>query len=130
MPRNTARKAARQFIDLSIAAPEVIAHRMVRMASAGGVLNGADRQELSRMSLEKWEAVWLAWVAMGTAGAAFWMRMATSWSPWPATAHPMSSHHTLEGLLGQITTAGLAPYVRMAKANRRRLRRRVTSSPQ
>ena len=127
MRRNTTRQVARQLTDLSVVAPEVISTRLARLAS-GGLSTAADRRELSRMSLEKWEAAWLAWVAMGTAGAAFWMRVATSWSPWALTPPPMPSHHAFERLLGQLTTAGLAPYVRMAKANRRRLGRNLPSS--
>ncbi len=127
MRQNTTRQVARQLTDLSVVAPEVISHRLARLAS-GGLRSAADRRELSRMSLEKWEAAWLAWVAMGTAGATFWIRMATSFSPWTVTTPPMPSHQTFERLLGQVTTAGLAPYVRMAKANRRRLGRNLPSS--
>lgn len=128
MRRRTASHVARQLTDLSIVAPEVIARRVALIASAGGVLTANDHRELSRMSLEKWEAAWLAWVAIGTVGLTLWIRVATSWTTWLPAANQTPTLKGYERVLGQLVTAGLTPYVRIAKANRRRLAPKVTST--
>ena len=44
---------ARQATDLAVAAPQVVAHRLTRMAMAGANPSARDRREFTRMVSEK-----------------------------------------------------------------------------
>ncbi|MGH8479156.1 MAG: hypothetical protein ACREXK_06205 [Gammaproteobacteria bacterium] len=45
-----------QMWEIAVAAPEVVAHRTARMAKSGPTRSSADRNELKRMTQEKFEA--------------------------------------------------------------------------
>ena len=47
------RGSASQLVDLGIAAPQVVAHRLARMAAAGTTPSARDRREFTGMVLEK-----------------------------------------------------------------------------
>ena len=115
--RRKSRSLAAQTVELGIAAPQVIAHRMTRM----------DPAEFQRMGLEKFAAAGEAWSAM--AAQAFLenqkiaMRfMQSIWFPWMRPANKSLSRQ-----VNQATTAilgkGLAPVRRRAVANAKRLGR-------
>ena len=70
--RRRTKSLAAQTFELGMAAPQVIAHRMARMAAAGTPLSARDRAEFQRMSIEKLAAVNEAWTAI--AGQAFYRK--------------------------------------------------------
>lgn len=129
MPRrrpHPAQSLALKSAELSLAAPQVIAHRIGRMAMAGPVLSERDRREFQLMGTEKVTAFTQSWNAMVwqtiQAQQAMALSLASSmWNPW--TAGP-----SLSGALGQwqnatigVLSKGLAPVHRKATANARRL---------
>lgn len=126
------RKAAsvmRQTTDLAVAAPQVIAHRMARMAAAGPLPSVRDQKEFTKMVQEKQVAFSQAWLAMGmqamVAGPALAMAMARVWAtPWQHgsvwnTALATQWQSAALGVWGK----GLAPVRAAAVANARRLSR-------
>ncbi len=52
----TGRQPWMQMWEIAVAAPEVVAHRTARMAKSGPTRSSADRNELKRMTQEKFEA--------------------------------------------------------------------------
>ncbi|MBL0420089.1 hypothetical protein JI739_06980 [Ramlibacter sp. AW1] len=110
----------KQCTALAVAAPQVVAHRVSRMALAGPVLSNRDRREFQRMFTEKSSAFVESWMAM-------WMEWArTSWTmaagaftggPWTAArwAENMSAASVA------VAARGLAPVHRRATANSKRL---------
>ena len=55
---------ARQAAELAVAVPQVIAHRLTRLARAGPAPSVRDRQEFQRMGAEKAAALAQSWNAM------------------------------------------------------------------
>lgn len=116
MPRRSRSAAplARQAGELAFAVPQVVAHRLTRMALAGPVPSARDRREFHGMMQEKVHAFWQSWFAMG------WAVLAATQKAW------------LAGLQGArvplldtqaVLAHGLAPVHRKATANARRLAR-------
>jgi hypothetical protein len=64
--RKPAHRLAAQAIELSVAAPHVVARRMSRLAQAGLQPNARDRRELLLMSSEKMLAFYQSWAAAWT----------------------------------------------------------------
>ena len=62
-PRKTP-PLARQAAELAVAVPQVIAHRLTRLALAGPAPSARDRQEFRRMGAEKAAAFAESWNAM------------------------------------------------------------------
>ena len=60
---------AQQAAELALAVPQVVAHRMTRMALAGPHPSPRDRKEFARMVAEKNAAFGEAWQAMALHGA-------------------------------------------------------------
>jgi hypothetical protein len=121
--------------EISFAAPQVIAHRVARMAQAGPSPGARDQKEFVRMGQEKAEAfvesMWgmglrigQAQVAMAASMFAQWLRLASSVTfPTPMWTSAMPS----------LVATGLRPVHRRVTANARRLgkvpaRRRRTGS--
>jgi hypothetical protein len=94
--------------------PQVVAHRLTRMALAGPVLNARDRREFHGMGQEKVHAFWQSWFAMG------WAMAAASQKAWLAML--MGARVPLLDTQA-ILSRGLAPVHRKATANARRLAR-------
>ena len=118
-----------QAAELALAAPQVIAHRMTRIALAGPRLSERDRKEFALMVTEKNAALGEAWQAMATHGARANQALAVAFfksflgvahgkRPSPARSAAQLHHATL-GVLGK----GLAPLHRKAVANAKRLAR-------
>jgi hypothetical protein len=115
--------------ELAVAVPQVVAHRLTRMALAGPTLSARDRKEFEGMVAEKnaafaasWTAMaWQAALAQQTLTASFVASMlgARPGRRRPATAAAMQWHNAAVGVLGK----GLAPVHRKAVANARRLAR-------
>jgi hypothetical protein len=143
MNAQSRRKAARlgqQASELMLAAPQVVAHRLGRMAVAGARPSAKDRREFQRMGAEKLAAFGEAWQAMliqmmksNVQMTAAWLQ--GGWSapssrrsvPAPAPAlHRIAVEWQLAALelLGQ----GMRPVHRRAVANARRLGRAARRS--
>ncbi|MDE1947270.1 MAG: hypothetical protein KGL43_17700 [Burkholderiales bacterium] len=123
--RSTARKAA----ELTLAVPQVVAHRVARMALAGPTPSARDRKEFIGMVAEKQAAFFSSWSAMATQAAIANQALALSWLR--AFAPPgVGKRTTPAALAAQWQGAGLAvldkgldPVHRKAVANARRLAR-------
>lgn len=114
---------------LAVAVPQVVAHRVARMAIAGPTLSARDRKEFNLMIVEKKAAFAQACQAMATqtmlanqALAASFLR--SMWSPsfWGKASARRSAAQVQSATLG-ILGKGLAPVHRKAVANARRLAR-------
>jgi hypothetical protein len=132
MPLRPSRKTksiAAKAAELAVAVPQVVAHRVARMAMAGPTLSERDRKEFERMVAEKHTAFGEAWQAMATQSVRANQALAESfvrsaWSPSPGdkpTAAAMAAQlqDAAMGVLG----SGLGPVHRKAVANARRLAR-------
>ena len=130
MPLKGSRKSkslATQAAELAFAVPQVVAHRVTRMAIAGPKPSARDRKEFKLMSAEKTAAFQESWSAMATqavrANQALTASMMRSfWTPrlgGKALTGNMASqmHNAALGVLGK----GLAPVHRKAVANAKRL---------
>jgi len=104
--RRRSKARAAQTVDLAFAVPQVVAHRVARMAMAGATPSARDRQEFYRMGTEKVAAFNEAWAAMAM------QTMQTWWFP------TLLSSAALD-----ILSKGMTPYRRRAVANARRLGR-------
>jgi hypothetical protein len=98
--RRRRKSTAVKAVELSIAVPQVIAHRTARMLAAGASPSARDQLEFQRMSTEKVFALWESMTAMYMQA---WLT--------PFTA-------------AKIMAKGMDPIHRRATANARRLRRR------
>jgi hypothetical protein len=115
--------------ELAFAVPQVVAHRVTRMAIASPSLSKRDRKEFHRMGAEKMAAFSESWSAM--AMQAFRANQALSasflrsfWSPLrrskpSASAIAAQLQNAALGVLGK----GLTPVHRKARANAKRLAR-------
>ncbi|MDB5957463.1 polyhydroxyalkanoate granule-associated phasin [Ramlibacter sp.] len=112
--RRKTQRLVRQSSELALAVPQVMAHRLTRMALAGPIPNARDRREFDGMAQEKVHAFWQSWFAMGWATTAAmqktWMAMLQG-----ARAPAIDLH--------QIAAKGMAPVHRKATANAKRLAR-------
>jgi hypothetical protein len=114
---------------LAVAVPQVMAHRMTRMALAGPRLSSRDRKEFELMVAEKNAALGEAWTAMAAQTAKVNQALAESFfsslllaaqgRKSSATAPALQWQQAMLSVLGK----GLAPVHRKAMANARRLAR-------
>lgn len=140
MPTSASRSASqarRKAIDISLAAPQVIAHRLTRMALAGAHPDARDRKEFSGMVQEKqlafsqawwaawqtamqspWTLAWSTWQAMLSGGMT-----ASPWSAWQRAGQAMAAPST------QMLNAALTPIHRKAVSNAKRLARTPLITP-
>lgn len=115
------RGSASQLVDLGLAAPQVVAHRLARMAAAGTTPSARDRREFTGMVLEKQTAFAQGWMAMWVEAALAQQRFVLaclSGTPWSATQARAGADWE------RMLSRGLAPVRRKAVANARRLSRR------
>ena len=123
------KSVTRKAVELAVAAPQVVAHRVTRMAIAGPTLSERDRKEFNLMVAEKKTAFAEAWQAMAvqtvranqTLAASFFRSM---WSPrgWGnASAGKMAAQ--VQGAALGVLDRGMAPVHRKAVANAKRLAR-------
>ena len=123
--RSLATKAA----ELAWAVPQVVAHRVSRMALSGPKLSLRDRKEFERMVAEKNAAFGESWNAMATQAAVEHQQLAASFfrsllavakgKPPSAAGSAAQLHKAALGVLGK----GFAPVHRKAVANAKRLAR-------
>ena len=115
--------------ELAFAVPQVVAHRLLRMAHAGPHLSARDRKEFARMIAEKHSAFGESWNAMAAQAALANQALAASFfrsflavaggkKP-SAVATASQLHKAALGVLGK----GLSPVHRKAVANAKRLSR-------
>ena len=114
MKRSPSPRLARQASELAIAVPQVVAHRLTRMALAGPWPNARDQREFYGMGQEKVHAFWQSWFAMG------WALVEAAQQSWIAVLQGarvplLDMHH--------VVARGMAPVHRQATANARRLAR-------
>ncbi|HEX5662531.1 MAG TPA: polyhydroxyalkanoate granule-associated phasin [Xanthomonadaceae bacterium] len=117
-----------QTMELGVAAPQVIAHRLARMALAGASPSARDRKELRRMGTEKVAALNEAWSAMALEAFQANQRLALSfmqslWFPWVQPKRRPSASRQLSNAALGIFGKGMAPVRRRAVANAKRLGR-------
>jgi len=106
--------------ELAFAAPQVIAHRLTRMALAGPALSARDRKEFAGMVLEKQAAAAHAWIGMFAEGVRFQQQFALSMLSF---ATPRQHAARARSAASRIASTGLAPIHRKAVANAKRLSR-------
>jgi len=114
MPHRRRPSFARQATELAVAVPQVMAHRLTRLALAGPLPNARDRREFYAMGQEKVHAFWQSWFAMG------WAMVEAMQQAWIAALQ--GARVPLLDAQG-ILSRGLAPVHRKATANARRLAR-------
>lgn len=127
-----AASVARQATDLAMAAPQVVAHRLTRMAVAGANPSARDRKEFNRMVSEKQAAFYQSWNAMGLQSMAASQALMQAWArmwftPWSASTwsgQAAASQASLwQNAMWGVVDKGLAPVHRTAVANAKRLAR-------
>ena len=109
---------AAQATELALAVPQVVAHRLWRMAKAGPKPSQRDRREFNRMGSEKVAAFYESWWSMGwhlcQLQQQAWLAMfGIGVSPWIG--------HGAQRAATAILGTGLAPVRRRAVANAKRL---------
>ncbi len=116
--------------ELALAVPQVVAHRLLRMAQAGPRMSARDRKEFARMFAEKNSAFGESWNAMAQQALQSHRAFATTLALAafkPASARAGAAHQALAAQLQQAALAvlgkGLAPVHRRAVANAKRLAR-------
>jgi hypothetical protein len=125
--RRKAVRTTRQAIELAMAVPQVVAHRVGRATLAGPYPSPRDRHEFRRMGSEKIAAFHESWnamlIEMFRANLRLYFSPLFLVRPWTALA-PASHVASLQGRTAlAILGKGLAPYHRRAVANAKRLRR-------
>ena len=126
--RSKSKPLSVQAVEMAVAVPQVVAHRVVRMSMAGMFPSARDQREFHLMGAEKVAALQESWQAMAAqaqqAQHQFTLAMLKSFSlPWsggPQRAQDASVklQHAAMDLLG----TGMAPLHRRAVANAKRLR--------
>jgi len=135
MPHRSQKKTralATQTAELALAVPQVVAHRVTRMALAGASPSRRDQAEFQRMVQEKQAAFSQAWMVMGLqswrAGHEWALSVTRSmWAPLLGAGLPgqdlSQAHARLQADTLDVLHKGLAPLHRTAVANARRLAR-------
>lgn len=124
--RGNAASLARQTAEVAMAAPQVIAHRMTRMALAGPELSERDRKEFSLMGMEKAAAFTQSWQAMMLSSMMSAQKMAmqmwvSCWMPWLGGARGGNVSRQMQNATMTMLGKGIAPIHAKATANARRL---------
>jgi hypothetical protein len=131
MPAHRRRKStslATKLAELSLAAPQVVAHRVARMAMAGQAPSDRDKKEFELMVAEKKAAFGQSWNAMALqavrANQALALSLFTSmWLPTRRKPSPSRVASQLQNAAIGVLTKGLEPVHRKAVSNAKRLAR-------
>ncbi|MFJ1298961.1 polyhydroxyalkanoate granule-associated phasin [Pseudomonadota bacterium AL_CKDN230030165-1A_HGKHYDSX7] len=124
--RGSAASVSRHTTELALATPQVMAHRLTRLALAGHPWSARDRKEFTLMGMEKVGAFAQAWQAMAWASAVSSQTLALQWwtacfAPWlGARSAGQFARQWQQAGLG-VLGKGLAPIHAKATANARRL---------
>lgn len=119
MTRPRAKPLPLQMAELALAVPQVVGHRLTRLALAGAAPSARDRREFQRMGAEKAAAFGESWLAMWMQAAQAQQRLALAMVTGMALPSTAALTRAGLGVLGQ----GLAPVHRRAMANAKRLQR-------
>lgn len=124
------KRLSRQALELSIAAPQVVAQRVTRMALAGAVPSARDQKEFKQMSDEKVTAFYQSWTAiwaqMYKSQFAIAQTMISAVTTAMVAGKQPSATSTLSVLsreTNKVLSAGIAPVHRKAVSNAKRLSR-------
>ena len=126
--RNASTRLAADLVQLSVAAPQVVATRLAGIAAAGATPSAQDRAELVRMTAEKAAAFQASWWGMWGEAMRSQAALAQAWST--AMLLPLSPGRTHDAarasmnVAARVLGAGVAPVRRKAVANAKRLARR------
>ena len=117
-------------MELALAVPQVVTHRLLRMATAGSRPSARDRHEFWLMGAEKIEALGESWNAVFFEVFRTNLTFALSFAPqwwfgWPtvASASRAATRHWERTAIAALVK-GIAPVRRRAVANARRLSRK------
>ena len=124
MPYRRKRKTtslAVKMAELAFAVPQVVAHRVTRMAIASPILSQRDRKEFTLMCAEKKEAFSESWNAMAV--QAFRANQALAASIFRSFSSAGAVTERLQGAAVDVLGKGLSPVHRKAVANAKRLAR-------
>lgn len=126
--RRSSGSIAARSAELAMAIPQVVAHRMMRMALAGSSPSAGDQREFNTMISEKQAAFSQAWLAM--ASEAFRANQSIAASVVGSFLFSSSSikstasiSRKVQGAANSIVSKGLAPIHRTVVANAKRLRK-------
>ncbi len=127
--KRATRPLAVKAAELAFAVPQVVAHRVTRMALAGPKLSARDRKEFELMVAEKNAAFGESWKAMAAQAAlanqtlaASFIRSALAVARGKKPSAAVSAAQLHKAALG-VLSKGLAPVHRKATANAKRLAR-------
>ena|SRR3982751_2479199 len=115
-----ATSTAVKLVELGVAAPQVIAHRLTRMVLAGPTISARDRKEFTGMVMEKQAAVAQAWTGMFAEGVRLQQQLALSLF---TGATPRQHAAWAKSAASRMASSGLEPFHRKAVANSKRLAR-------
>ena len=130
MPIRRPRKSksvVQKSAELAIAVPQVVAHRVTRMALAGPKLSERDRKEFARMVQEKQQAFSQSWSAMALETLRAQQQLTSSMvtaflNPLSGPRHtPTTVANTVKDAAMGVLNKGLDPVHRKAVSNARRL---------
>jgi hypothetical protein len=113
---------ATQLNELAVAAPQVVAQRMMQMATAGAQPSKRDRHEMRLMGDEKLLAFQQSWVAMWT--QVWHSQTALAQGMLTGRVTPWNGGHGAADAAARVLSAGIAPIHGKAVANARRLARK------
>lgn len=132
MPSRRARRSAdlmTRSTELALAVPQVVAHRVARLAMAGPFPSARDREEFARMTLEKAAAAGESWGAMATQALRAQQTVAVAWwrawagFPFVGVPSPLNVGAHLHSAALGVLLEGMSPVHRRAVANAKRLLR-------
>lgn len=125
----TATTLGRKTMETAMAAPQVVAHRVGRMATAGAHPSRRDQKEFAGMVAEKQQAFVQSWMAMAAESLRLQQQIWSSlWTvgltPWPRKqAASLAAARRMQSAAVAIAEKGLAPVHRKAVSNAKRLSR-------
>jgi len=125
--RSGAGKVLAQLSKLGMATPQVVAHRVGRMAMSGPVMSVRDREEFSGMVAEKQVALAQSMQSMWLAGAKahqdFWITYSRSLlqPPWFKSTMNTQLARQIHQAGFNVLSEGLAPFERKVSSNAKRL---------
>lgn len=121
-----AKRISKQAVELSIAAPQVIAQRLTRMALAGPNPTAKVQHEYYLMGAEKVAAFGEAWLAMSMrllqANQQLAMSLMYAWNPLLGGHMLSKSVQVYQSAMWDVLGKGMTPVHKCAVANARRLR--------
>jgi hypothetical protein len=125
--RTKSMSLARKSTELALAVPQVMGHRLTRMALAGANPSSRDRKEFNLMSSEKNLAFMqscqaMTWQTLCVQRSFMLSWFKAVWMPWLGQRMtPMSVMTQMQNAALGIATKGLAPVHRTAVSNAQRL---------